>query len=165
MKKQLVATLILILTPALLVSCVSSLLQEKAPTFSSEIKFADPAEPFTKLNKSVYPSWKNKKTGNVISIVSDCSDSSSITLYSLHQIIEGSIDKPKVSQQNTITFKNKPALVHVTEGLLDLEPIEIHSMSFKRNNCGYVTSLSGKPKNLNADKAFYDQFNESLTFE
>ena len=162
MKKQLVASLILIVTPILLVSCVSSLLQEKAPTFSSEVKYTEPRAPFVRLNKSVYPSWKNKETGNVISIVSDCSE---ITLEGLQQLIEGSLDKVITVAKENVTYKNKPALGQVTVGLIDSQQIQINSKSFKRKNCGYVTSLSGRIKNLDVDKTNLLQFEESLTFE
>lgn len=162
MKKQLVASLILILTPILLVSCVSSLLQENAPTFSSEVKYLEPGAPFIKLNKSIYPSWKNKVSGNVISIVSDCSDN---TLEGLQQLIESSLDKVITTTKENITYKNKPALAQVTVGLIDSQQIQINSKSFKRKNCGYVTTLSGRIKNLDSDQKYLAQFEESLTFE
>ncbi len=165
MKKQLAATFILISTPFLFVSCVSSLLQEKAPTFSSEVAYTAPQTNFKKINRSVFPAWKNSKTNNVISIVSDCNENSAITLAGLNQLILDSVEQAKLIKQQQIVFKNKPALLSFGEGALDGAAIEIRSMSFKRKNCGYVTSLSGKPNTLDQDQKYYDAFNESLTFE
>ena len=101
MKKQLVATLIIVSLPFIFVSCVSSILKDAPPTFSKEIKLTEPTSPFIKMDTSVYPSWKNLKSGNVISIISNCSDSDS-KLSNLHQIIESSLDNIKVIKEETL---------------------------------------------------------------
>lgn len=165
MKKQLVATFIIIASPFLMVSCVSSILKEKAPTFSNEIQFKPPQSSFTKMNLSVYPAWKSSQTGNVISIVSDCNENDSGSLTSLHQLITDSIEQPKLVKQEQMTFKQKPALLYITEGNLDGQAIEIRSMSFKRKTCGYVSSLAGRPKSLDLDQSTFNAFNESFSFE
>lgn len=165
MKKQLAATFLIISLPILMVSCVSSILKEKAPTFSKEIRFKDPQSGFTQINLSVYPAWKNSKTGNVISIISDCSENDVASLSSFHQLITGSIEEAKTLKQESLTFKDKPALLYLTEGKLDGQPIAIRSMSFKRKNCGYVSSLSGKPTTLEVDLSTFNSFNESFSFE
>lgn len=165
MKKQLVATLLIIASPFLMVSCVSSLLKEKAPTFSKDIQFKDPQFGFSKVNLSVYPAWKNSKSGNVISIISDCNENGVASLSSLHQLITGSIEDSKTIKQELLSFKDKPALLYLTEGSLDGQPIAIRSISFKRKDCGYVSSLSGKPNSLDSDLNAFNSFNESFSFE
>ena len=50
-----------------------------------------------KINRAVYPAWKNSKTGNVISIVSDCNESN--TLTGLHTLITDSIEQAKLIKQ------------------------------------------------------------------
>jgi hypothetical protein len=165
MKTQLVASVFIISLPFLMVSCVSSILKEKAPTFSKEIQFKEPKSSFVKINLSVYPAWKNSKTGNVISIVSDCAENYSGSLSGLHQLIIGSIEEPKILQQQALTFKQKPALMYITEGQLDGQPIAVRSMSFQRKDCGYVSSLSGRPPVLATDLKSFEEFNESFSFE
>jgi len=165
MKKKLAATLLIIALPFLTVSCVSSILKEKAPTFSKDIQFKDPQSAFTKVNLSVYPAWKSSKTGNVISVVSDCNENDVASLSTLHQLITGSIEDAKTIKQEQLTFKDKPALMYVTEGQLDGQPIAIRSISFKRKGCGYVSSLSGKPGSLETDLSTFNSFNESFSFE
>lgn len=165
MKKQLAATIIIISIPFLFVSCVSSILKEKPPTFSTEIKIIDPAAPFVKTDTSVFPSWKNPKTGNVISIVSDCSDISSYKLSSLHQLIEEPLDEIKVIKEETSALQNRPALFRVINAQLDGRLIEVRSVSFKRKSCGYVASLSGKLNTLSADQIQFDKFLSGLKFE
>jgi hypothetical protein len=101
----------------------------------------------------------------VISIVSDCNENGVASLSSLHLLITSSIEDVKMIKQEQLTFKDKPALLNVTEGLLDGQPIAIRSISFKRKDCGYVSSLSGKPSSLDADLAAFNSFNESFSFE
>lgn len=165
MKKQLVATLFIICAPLLFVSCVSSLLKEKPPTFSTEITIKPPLDPFTKTNTSVYPSWKNSKTGNVISIVSDCSESTYYTLSGLHQLIESSLSNIQVLKEENSSLQNKAAYFKTINADLDGSEIEVRSVSFKRKSCGYVASLSGKRNNLGSDEKQFENFINGFSFE
>ncbi len=165
MMKHLLATLILISAPLLLVSCVSSLLKEKAPTFSNEVNYTAPKSPFVRLTKSVYPSWKNKESGNVLSIFSDCQNGLTSSLSELQSIIEESVENSKRVSENFIQFQNKPALKRILNGELENNSIQIKSVSFKRLNCGYVVSLSGKPEQLQLDENTFELFIKSLTFK
>lgn len=165
MKKQFSAALLIIISPILFVSCVSTLLKEKAPTFSTEVSYMAPTTPFISSNKSVFPSWKNKTTGNVLSIVSDCQPGNPITLAELQRMIEDSVENPNSIKETFITFQNRPALQRTLRGDLDQTPIEVHSMAFKRLNCGYVVSLSGHPDQVQQDQKSFDQFLQSLKFK
>lgn len=165
MKKQLVATLTIIVIPLFFVSCISSLLKDKAPSFSNEIILASPKEPFIKTDTSVFPSWKSNTTGNVISIVSDCNENSSYKLTNLHQLIESTLEGIKIIKEETISLQKKPALMRIINAQLDGQPIEIQSVSFKRKSCGYVAALSGKVNNLVFDKSQFEQFINSFDFK
>lgn len=165
MKKQLVASLLIVSLPFLFVSCVSSLLKENPPTFSQEISYLAPAEPFVKMSTPVFPSWKNNKTGNVITIVSDCNPSSSFTLPGLHRMIENSIESPQIIKEENIQFQDKPAVAHRVSGKLDGLDIEVYSVSFIRKSCGYVSSLSGKKGALDSDQKNFEQFIQGFSFE
>ena len=164
MKKQLAATFIIVISPFLFVSCISTLLQEKAPTFSKEIQFTQPKDPFVRLSKSIYPAWKSKNTGSVISIISDCSENSASS-SNLHQLITESIEQPQLIKQQQIQFQNKPAQFYQTQGELDQNPIEIQSLSFRRKKCSYISSISGRPNTLQTDLKTFNEFNESFKFE
>lgn len=146
-------------------SCVSSLLKEKAPTFSTEVKFKEPGAPFIKLSQSVYPSWKNKSTGNVLSIFSDCQTGTTVSLAELLRVIEDSVENSKRISESSSTFQSKPALHRSVRGELDENQIQIKSMAFKKLNCGYVVSLSGKPDQLPLDEKALELFTQSLSFK
>lgn len=165
MQKQLVATFIIIIIPFFFVSCVSSILKEKPPTFSQEIEVQDPAAPFVRMNTSVYPSWKNPQTGNVIAIISDCSTTSSYSLSSLHQLIENSLRNVTTVKEESSSLQGAPALRKTVNGELDTRPIEVRSISFQKKSCSYVSSLSGKKDNLEADSSSYEQFLSNLSFK
>jgi hypothetical protein len=165
MKKQLAASLLIVSLPFLFVSCVSSLLKENPPTFSQEISYTAPAAPFSKMSTPVFPSWKNNKTGNVITIVSDCNPGASFTLQGLHQMIEGSITQPQLIKEENIEFQNRPALTHRVSGQIDGLDIEVYSVSFIRRSCGYVSSLSGKKGSLDSDQQNFEQFIQGYSFE
>jgi len=165
MKKYLLLTSLIILAPFLLISCVSNLLKEKAPTFSKDVSFEQPQGAFYQLDKSVFPSWKNKTTGNVISIFSDCQTEAPRTLNDLQKYIEDSIENSERTKETVIQFQNKPALQLTLQGQLEGNPIQVQSISFVRESCGYVVSLSGKPQQLKQDQHAYDQFLASLTFK
>ncbi len=166
MKNQLAASLVIILLmPLLLISCVSSLLKEKPPTFSEEVSYSNPSKPFYMLKKSVYPSWKNKATGNVLSIFSDCQSGATSSLSELHRIIEDSLENSKRLSENQTVFQNKPALQRTVAGEVENSSIQIKSISFQRLSCGYVVSLSGKSDQLKLDENAFDLFIKSLTFK
>lgn len=165
MQKQLVATLIIIIVPFFFVSCVSSILKEKPPSFSTEISVQDPAPPFVRMDTSVYPSWKNPQTGNVISIISDCSATSSYSISSLHQLIENSLRNVTTVHEEASSIQGSPALRKTVNGELDARPIEVRSVSFQKKSCSYVSSLSGKKDNLEADSSSYEQFLTNLSFK
>lgn len=165
MKKQLVVTILLLSMPLFYVSCVSSLLKESPPTFSKEIKYIEPPAPFARMNTSVFPSWRNPKTGNVISIISDCDANSSLTLSNLHLILEDSLTQVQVIKEESTALQDRPAYFKNITARLDGHDIEVTSISFKRKSCGYVSSLSGKKDGLTQDQNIFGDFNRGLSFE
>ncbi|MGZ3691890.1 MAG: hypothetical protein ACXVAX_10320 [Pseudobdellovibrio sp.] len=164
MKKLLVSTLLIGIFPVLLASCVSTLLKESPPTFSTEIKVTAPPTPFVALKTSVFPSWKSSKSGNVISIVSECDPNLNSDLIGLHRIVEDSLTEVKVVKEENTTLQSKPAYYKNVTAELEGHPIEVETYSFKRKSCGYVTSLSGKSESLEQDKVTFEKFIQGLSF-
>lgn len=165
MKKQLVSTLILLIIPFLFASCISGILKEKPPVFSSEIKYEAPKAPFKSQSASVFPSWKSQTSGNVIAIVSDCGPNSDVSLQQMHSLLEDSMSDYQVVNEKAVQYQDRPAYFKNTTGLLDEVPIEIRALSFKRKNCTYLSYLSGKKGGLDADQSAWENFNVKLSFE
>lgn len=165
MKKQLVTTILIALFPIIFTACVSSMLQGSPPTFSKEIRVVDPNTPFVLNKGTVFPSWKSARTGNVITIISDCDPNSSASLTVLHRMVEEPLSNLEVVKEENITYQNKPAVFKVVKGELDGHAIELQSISFRRKSCGYVSTLSGKSGSLQQDEGEFGRFNSGLRFE
>ncbi|MCC2679257.1 MAG: hypothetical protein K0R29_1833 [Pseudobdellovibrio sp.] len=165
MKKQLVTTILVALFPILFTACVSSMLQGSPPTFSKDVRLINPASPFVATKNSVFPSWKSSRTGNVITIISECDPNSSASLSVLHRMVEEPLSGIQILKEENVTFQNKPAVFKAVKAELDGQAIELQSLSFRRKSCGYVSTLSGKPGNLQQDENEFSRFNAGLQFE
>jgi hypothetical protein len=150
-----------------LASCsISSLLnlKEPAPSFSSEIILPQLSDSFSVQSKSVFPSWKNKNTANVISIVSDCGNSNQ-NLKAIHNLITNSIDKENIIVENSIPFQSANGYFRKVVGKIDNHDIEVQSLSFQHKNCIYMSSLSGETHKINSDVKSWQDFNRSIDFK
>lgn len=166
MKKQIFNTILIIIIPIFFVSCVSSLFKAKPPTFSDEIQITEPLPPFMKTETSVFPSWKNKATGNVIAIVSECNtNSANNNLAGLHQVIDSTLEDVVLIREESILLYNKPALLRTVHARLDGNPIEVQSAVFTKKSCSYAATLSGKLNNLLSDVVIFKKFINGFGFE
>ncbi len=155
---------LIFVTSFLLSGCISSLFKEAAPTFSNEINLPSLPQSYNKINGVTYPSWKNKTTSNVISVLSDCTDSY-LDLKSSHALITNVIENETVLEEKKTTLQNTKAYFRKVTGLLDGEKIEILSVSFKYKKCIYLSSLSGSNQKLAADIDAWTAFNEKIEFK
>lgn len=165
MKKQLVITILIALFPIFFTACVSSFLKGSPPTFSTEVRLVSPGAPFKASRNSVFPSWKSSSTGNVITIISECDPNSSSSLTVLHRMVEEPLASIQIVKEENVNFQGKPAVFKAVRADLDGHPIELHSISFRRKSCGYVSTLSGKPGSLQPDEEEFSRFNAGLQFE
>lgn len=158
-------TALLITISLFLSGCLSSFFKEPKPTFSSEIILSQPPTSFQKLEGLVYPSWKKAETGQVLSIVSDCSETKP-DLFSIHSLISGSLDKVKVQNEKaTSEFSQFKAYTKSLKGELDGKPIEVLSYSFETKNCTYLASLVGKPDTIKTEISIFKKFLSELSFK
>ncbi len=139
--------------------CISNILKEKIPTFSDEINFTPPAG-FKEL-KSVYPSWKNANTQNVILIISNCDDGKYSSNYA-HMMISENVESPKIENSSVKPFNFPKQVTKRILGFVNEEPVEIQTLSFKHNNCVYITGLSGKPSAISKDVDHWKSFLKSI---
>lgn len=147
-----------------LTSCLSSLLKEPAPTFSDEIQLPAVISEFTQQKTSTYPSWKNKKTSNVISVISECSDSN-LTLKSAHSMITNAVENETILDEKKTKHKDSLAYFRKISGLIEGHNLEIQSLSFKFKNCFYVSSLSGSKEKIALDLNAWTTFNQNIEFK
>jgi len=144
--------------------CISNIFREPKPTFSSDVLLPDLSFDFQQLTDNVYPAWKNKNTGNVISIISDCNEGH-FTLKSIHSLMSDSLDSMKVIEEKTATISSKKSYYKKIQGFIDDKPIEIQSYSFQNKKCSYVTSLAGKPDKIGLNFAEFKLFIQKIEFK
>lgn len=158
--KLLLSFALLLLIPG----CISNIFKEPKPTFSKEVILPEFNSDFNQLRDNVYPAWKSKETGNVISVISDCNDSN-FTLKSIHALMSDSLDNVKVVEEKTTTLNNRKSYFKVVRGEIEGKAIEIQSYSFQNNKCTYITSLAGSPEKLKLNQEHFKNFIQKIEFK
>lgn len=151
---------ILLLIPG----CISSIFKEPKPTFSNEVVLPEFGSEYNFLSGNVYPAWKNKNTGNVISIVSDCNEGS-FTLKSIHSLMSESLDHVKIVEEKKAELNSRSSYYKRLRGEIDGKPIEIQSYSVQNGQCTYVTALAGKPDKINHNQTDFQNFLQKIDFK
>lgn len=158
--KILISCLALLLIPG----CISNIFREPKPTFSAEVLLPELNPEFQQLTDNVYPAWKNKNTGNVISIISDCNEGH-FTLKSIHSLMSDSLDTMKVIEEKLAIVNTRKSYYKKIQGSIEDKPIEIQSYSFQYRKCSYVASLAGKPDKVSQNLAEFKSFIQKIDFK
>lgn len=131
---------------ALFVSCVSIDLNKKEVK-SQGVVYTAPSAPFRELGESkADKTWTHTSNGNSISFLSGCDDPADPSNERLQKEILTGIQDVKVEESNTISFNNREALQTKLFGKVDGVQIFIHILTFKKNNCNYTLSYTGRDK-------------------
>lgn len=158
--KVLLSFTILLLVPG----CISNIFKEPKPTFSKDVVLPEFDSDFNQLRDNVYPAWKSKQTGNVISVISDCNDGN-FTVKTIHGLMSDSLDQVKVKQENSTTINGRKSFFKILHGQIDGKAIEIQSYSLQNNNCTYLASLAGNPEKLKLDEQRFKNFLLKIDFK
>ncbi|MFN3696879.1 MAG: hypothetical protein ACK4VO_05495 [Pseudobdellovibrio sp.] len=144
--------------------CISNLFKEPKPTFSTDILL--PALPidYQKLDDNVYPAWKHKDTGNVISVISDC-NAGHFTLKSIHSLMSDSLDSFKIAEEKNISIANHKSYYKKINGQIEDKIVEIQSYSLADKKCLFVVSLAGKPEKLSQNQVDFKNFIQKIEFK
>ncbi len=139
--------------------CISNILKEKIPDFSEEITFVAPT-PFKQI-KSVYPSWKNNDTQNVILIISNCDDNKYMPNYA-YMIISETVENSRVENSKINNINLPKQVAKQIHGSIDGDAVEIQTVSFQHKNCVYISALSGRPNSIAKDFEVWKTFLKSI---
>ncbi len=151
---------ILLLIPG----CISNIFKEPKPTFSKDVVMPEFNSDFNQLRDNVYPAWKSKTTGNVISMVSDCNDGN-FNLKSIHGLMSDSLDNVKVVEEKNATLNARKSYFKKVRGEIDGKAIEIQSYSVQHLKCTYVTSLAGSPQKIEQNQNDFKSFLQKIDFK
>jgi len=151
---------ILLLIPG----CISNIFKEPKPTFSKDVVIPEFNSDFNPLRDNVYPAWKSKTTGNVISMVSDCNDGN-FNLKSIHSLMSDSLDSVKVIEEKNTTLNRRKSYFKKVRGEIDGKAIEIQSYSVQYLKCTYVASLAGNPQKIEQNQNDFKSFLQKIDFK
>ena len=144
--------------------CVSSLLKEPPPKFSSDVILPEPNSAYEKNSDSNFPTWKHKATGVVMSVFSDC-ENPEANLNEAHRLLSDSVENSKLQKESRESIGNKRVFVKSFLGEIESQPIEIWTAAFRNESCIYVSSLSGHPKKPEILKSEWFQFIENIKYK
>lgn len=142
-------------------ACVSVTLKTESNKPAEGLSYQAPSDPFEKVGDKNYPSWIQKKSGNIISLVSECG-SQDLSLTQLQNEVLTALDESKVLKEEKVSFDNREALKTWIQGKTNGVDTKLLVMVFKKNSCNYTLSYGGKEKNFEKDIAAFDRFTTSL---
>lgn len=118
-----------------------------------------PQKPFTSsAREDVDGAWINEKTGNLISYLSDCQDSSDPSLDSILQGALMGLSELKIDSSESPMIQGREARRIVAVGKVDGVPSKIDILTFKRNHCIYILSYVGVQKAFDQDHGQFETF-------
>ncbi|MGE0526385.1 MAG: hypothetical protein AB7G93_20510 [Bdellovibrionales bacterium] len=143
--------------------CVTVNLGSKESKRASGVEVRVPALPFEKeARDDVDAAWKNPRTGNVISYLSDCKDPSDPPLDQIvHGVLAGLSDLKYESSKTESILGREGRRVHAL-GKVDGVPTGVDLLVFKRNNCIYVLSYVGVQSAFAKDQEEFNRFIEGF---
>jgi hypothetical protein len=144
----------------ILTSCVSVNLQK--PVILEKSKFyslATPETPFVRIDQQGMDQyWRNSKNGNAISLQTACSKNYDPSLHDLtFQTIQG-IEDAKKMLETKFQYNERSGMKSEYHGTVDGIPVEIQSVTFKKNSCSYIISYFGKSTSIKQDQVQFETF-------
>lgn len=102
--------------------------------------------------------WTHKKSGNSISLLSDCSTSYDPSLKQIKNGITSGIYNLKNKSNIYKTYNNRKALFSHLTGDVDGVTSEFELVIFKKNGCVYTITHVGTKASYKQTKEFFDKF-------
>lgn len=139
--------------------CVTVKLGSEGGKRADGVKVSEPSSPFVSDDRNeVDAAWKNVKTGNVISYISDCQDPTDPPLDQITNGVIGALSDLKVLEEQTTTVQEREGRRVHASGKVDGVPTEIDILAFKRNHCIYILSYVGVKKAFPEDRPAFAKF-------
>jgi len=151
--------LILILVGSLLSSCVSVNLPSQGPERSKVYKFSDPKSPFEVIQLTqVDRAWRNKSTGNAISILSDCKSGADMPLPAVSDSVLQPLESKEELSQSKLHYNGRAALQTEAKGQIDGVLSQVELVIFRKDNCLYILTYTGVAEKFALDKGVFKNF-------
>lgn len=151
-------SLILLSCLGLFLGCVSVNVGTEKPEKSNAVTFKEPLAPFERLKESsADQGWKNPKTGNTISYLSECPGPGG-PLKDLAQELSGLLTSKQMVSQKEDFFNGREALRTQWSGKLEGIPMKLESVVFKKNGCAYTITYVGRSSKFEQEISFFETF-------
>ncbi|WP_413558769.1 hypothetical protein [Bdellovibrio sp. HCB209] len=148
-----------IIMSLLLGSCVSVELPSGKGKPAENVAFSEPASPFASIKaKSADRAWQSSKTGNTISFLSECGNSSDPSLQTLETESLSAINKLEILKTETALFNGRESRQTISAGTIDGVPVALALVVFKKNGCNYTLSYGGVEKQFNSELPVFEKF-------
>lgn len=137
----------------------------KAPktTKASGMKWQAPASPFQALSdSSVDVAWLSEKTGNTISVLSECQAPTDRSLETLQSESLSLLSKLEKIEEQSLDFNGRRALRTKARGEVDGIPVMISVVTLKKNGCNYSLSFTGVSRNHGQETEVFERFLQSF---
>lgn len=139
--------------------CVSVKLGDSPLKKAENVRYTAPGSPFDTFEAShVDKAWKNKRNGNSISFLSDCSASSDPSLENLTQTILNDFSGHQIVAQRNLQYNGRQALHSTVSGSVDGVPSKFDILVFKKNSCIYVLTYVAVASTYDQDAATFEKF-------
>jgi hypothetical protein len=144
---------------ASLPACVSVSLDKSKVRRSENYRVNAPASPFIRHDSThVDHAWKNQKSGTIISVISECSESIDPALSLLRDEVLRPLTGLMIESDKEVSFQNRGAIRSFARGRVDGVDSAVDLLVFKKNGCSYVLSLVGTPADVRDDQPKFDAF-------
>lgn len=140
-------------------SCVSVNIGSTKVRKAEGVHYSEPKAPFTQVSREeVDAAWRNSRTGNVISFLSDCQDPTDPPLDQIVKGVLSGLTNLDIKSNETLMVQGREGKRVLAQGRVDGVPSSIDLLVFKRNHCIYVLSYVG------VDSAFEENRSEFNSF-
>lgn len=149
---------------ALLASgCVSISLTDQNVERAEDVRYVEPPAPFEKESlPHVDRGWKNPKTGNAITFLSDCDPSTDPSLKALRSGVTSGLQEVEILSEDRGLYNGRASLRTRMESEVDGIKSLLDLMIFKKNGCIYILTYVGLKDSFQTDLPVFNRFLEDF---
>jgi hypothetical protein len=139
--------------------CVSVQLSGSKGTPAKNVQFEAPGDPFKSIKApNSDKTWLSEKTGNTISFLSECGNTSDPGLGQIESESLGVLNNLNIEKAEVTQFNGREARQTVATGEIDGVAVRLALLIFKKNNCNYTISYGGVAKEFTKEERYFNNF-------
>ena len=153
---------LLVLSLFFLTSCISVKVPLGPLEKIKDLKYQEPAEPYTELvTETADHSWISKSTGNTIALLSECQETR-MSLKDLAFDTAKAIDQFQIVKSEPHSIQKFPGHLVSAKGMIDNSKVEMTIITFQTPKCVVTLTYGGLEKNFDKENPIFEKFKKSL---